>query len=190
MPELPKTREELLTSIYSGTQHELLFFWGHTDPEKDPDTVGEWIFSQWRSCSFTLNGLPYSSAEQYMMAEKARLFGDQETRKKIIETSDPVEAKALGRLVHQFDEKVWNQHRSGIVVAGNLAKFGQNEAYKEFLLQTGEHILVEASPHDRIWGIGLSADDPKAKDPVSWRGRNLLGFALMEVRRQLSESSL
>ena len=122
------------------------------------------------------------------MAEKARLFGDDEVREKIATAVGPGKAKALGRQVHGFREEVWVEHRFGIVVTGNHAKFSQNEELRSYLVTTGTKVLVEASPGDRIWGIGMGKDNERATDPMRWRGLNLLGFALMEVRAHLFES--
>lgn len=120
-----------------------------------------------------------------MMAAKARLCGDAETAGKILAAPHPGAAKALGRQVRGFDEQRWVQHRFEVVVAGNLAKFGQHRQLGDFLAGTGSRVLVEASPRDRVWGIGLAADDERARSPERWQGLNLLGFSLMEVRRQL-----
>ena len=117
-----------------------------------------------------------------MMAQKALLFNDLEIFNQIIAAKSPAEAKALGRQVRQFDEATWNRQRSAIVVRGNLEKFRQHPDLQEFLLSTKERVLVEASPVDRIWGIGLAADSERAENPKQWQGLNLLGFALMEVR--------
>ena len=123
-----------------------------------------------------------------MMAKKAELFNDLEMLEAIIAVKSPAEAKALGRNVKNFDATVWDEKRYEIVVEGNFHKFSQNEELKDFLLNTGSRTLVEASPVDKIWGIGLSADDVKAENPLRWNGLNLLGFALMEVRDQLEGS--
>ena len=120
-----------------------------------------------------------------MMAGKARLFDDEATLAAIMASDDPKVIKALGRQVQGFDEGAWNEIKYALIVAGNLCKFSQNTPLREFLLSTGDAILVEASPYDRIWGIGLAAEDPLATDPAQWRGQNLLGFALMEVRDQI-----
>lgn len=120
-----------------------------------------------------------------MMACKAELFGDQEIRKQILGCSDPKQIKALGRKVRGFDQAVWDKFKYAIVLNGNWCKFSQNRELREFLLSTGDSVLVEASPYDRIWGIQLSADAPEAQNPFGWRGENLLGFALMEVRDEL-----
>ena len=120
------------------------------------------------------------------MAEKAKLFGDNGSAKRIVAAGNPGEAKKLGREVKGFEENRWFQHRFEIVVKGNLAKFSQNSELMEFLLNTGNRVLVEASPADKVWGIGLASHDPLAKNPNFWKGLNLLGFALMEVRDLLS----
>ena len=120
-----------------------------------------------------------------MMAQKAELFGDKEIHKQIIACDDPAEIKKLGRRVRKFDASVWDQAKYSIVLNGNWKKFSQNPQLRDFLLSTGDQILVEASPYDTIWGIGLSADQAVA-GPQSWRGENLLGFALMEVRDELA----
>ena len=151
-----------------------VFFWQPPAP-----------FGQWTRSLFTVDGIDYGCAEQWMMAQKAVLFGDAEALKKILATQDPRQHKALGRQVRGFVGAVWERERFGIVVAGNRAKFGQDEELKQTLLATGDKVLVEASPYDRIWGIGLRADDPRVHDPERWRGQNLLGQALMQVREEL-----
>lgn len=117
-----------------------------------------------------------------MMAEKAALFGDEATRRRILDAPNPGAAKVLGREVRGFDDAVWVAHRYGIVVRGTAAKFAQSPDLGAFLRATDTRVLVEASPVDRIWGIGLARDDERAGNPLRWRGLNLLGFALMEVR--------
>jgi len=89
------------------------------------------------------------------------------------------------RKTHLYDAFAF--HESDLIVAGNMAKFGQHPDLREFLLGTGDRVLVEASPRDRIWGIGLAAGDERATSPDDWLGLNLLGFALMEVRHQLRD---
>jgi len=121
-----------------------------------------------------------------MMAEKARLFGDIENVQKAIQATNPGEAKAVGRLVKGFENKKWNEHRFEIVVTANLNKFRQNPSLETYLLKTGDRVLVEASPVDKIWGIGLAADNVDCQNPNLWKGLNLLGYALMEVRNKLS----
>lgn len=117
---------------------------------------------------------------------KARLFGDRETSKKILTSRSARTQKALGRQVRDFEEDTWRIFREGIVFTGNLAKFSQNDHLRKNLVETGKKILVEASPQDTIWGVGLAEDDARIVDPVNWRGRNLLGEALMRVRAALS----
>ncbi len=147
-------------------------------------------FSQWwENFPFEVDCVAYKTAEHYMMAEKARLFGDAEMRERIIESGHPGEAKKLGRKVRGFEETKWEAERSRIVVRGNFAKFQQNPLLAEFLLKTGQRILVEASPRDRVWGIGLTAHDARAENPEAWKGLNLLGFALMEVRQTLIDEN-
>ena len=121
-----------------------------------------------------------------MMYQKALLFGDTESAQKLLLATNPGEAKAIGRKVKGFDQATWEKHRFDIVVAGNLAKFSALPDLKSYLLQTAPCVLVEASPVDSIWGIGLAEDHPDCPNPNNWKGENLLGFALMEVRDQLS----
>lgn len=123
-----------------------------------------------------------------MMAEKAALFGDSATRDQILQAPNPGAAKALGRKILGFDESIWLQNRFSIVVRANEAKFSQHQELGHFLVQTGSRILVEASPVDRIWGIGLAKDDERVNDPNLWQGLNLLGFALMRVRDGKSQA--
>ena len=175
---------DLIDYINQGNKPKYLFFWGH-QPKKD-GSIGKSCFSQWYKASFQIDGVKYPTAEHYMMAEKARLFKDDDVLAKILTASHPGEAQKLGRQVKGFSQETWLEHRIPIVVRGNVGKFDQNEALKEFLLNTGERILVEASPNDRIWGIGLGQNNPDAENPYKWRGLNLLGFALMEVRSILS----
>ncbi len=143
--------------------------------------------SQWVHCQFEVDGIAYNCAEQYMMAEKAFLFEDEEAYARIMGTSNPSIQKAWGRKVKSFDAEQWYKVARAIVVKGNLAKFGQNLDFKKYLLSTGNKTLVEASPTDLIWGIGLAVDDPRALDKTQWRGFNWLGEALMAVRSQLNE---
>lgn len=175
--------EELIERELAGTLPELLLFWGHR-PQRD-GSVGSGCLSQWWPCTFTVGGITYPSAEHWMMAAKARLFGDEAGLAAVLAAASPGAAKAAGRAVSGFDEAAWAQARFDLVVAGNLAKFGQDDELGRFLVRTGSKVLVEASPLDRIWGIGLAADHPDAGRPSQWRGLNLLGFALMTVRDQL-----
>ncbi|GGN28234.1 hypothetical protein GCM10011609_84140 [Lentzea pudingi] len=161
-----------------------LFFWGH-QPERDGGT-GKGCLSQWWPCTFVVDGQTFTSAEHYMMWRKALLFGDDAIAARVLAARTPGEAKALGREVAGFSDPDWVSARLQIVVDGNLAKFGQDPALRSYLLGTGSRVLVEASPQDRVWGIGLVASDPRASDPAQWLGLNLLGEALMQVRAQLA----
>ncbi|CAN5882841.1 hypothetical protein BH11MYX2_BH11MYX2_15910 [soil metagenome] len=143
-------------------------------------------FSQWYPCAFTVGGRTFSCAEQFMMHGKALLFGDAETAEKILAAGHPKQHKALGRKVTPFDDVTWKSERVAIVKAGSHAKYTQNPELLEKLLATKGTMLVEASPFDRIWGIGLSAKDPRALDPAQWRGQNLLGKVLTELRDALA----
>ncbi|WP_350280429.1 NADAR family protein [Kribbella sp. HUAS MG21] len=180
-------REELQQLIASGERVKFLYFWGHR-PQRD-GSIGPGCLSQWWPAKFTVDGIGYASAEHFMMAGKARLFGDAAAEERILAARTPAEAKNLGREVRDFDEQVWAAERFEIVVAGSTAKFGQDPALRAYLVGTGGRVLVEASPLDRVWGIGLAADDPRAADPAGWRGLNLLGFALMAARDRLSRTS-
>jgi ribA/ribD-fused uncharacterized protein len=160
-----------------------LFFWGHQKSRSGELTAS--CFSQWWASPFVVDQVCYNTAEHWMMAQKALLFNDQECYQKILAAKSPAEAKTLGRQVRHFDEATWNSQRTQIVVEGSWHKFSQHPDLGEFLLNTKERILVEASPVDKIWGIGLAADSEKAENPRRWNGLNLLGFALMEVRDRL-----
>ena len=143
-------------------------------------------FSQWYKASFTVEGIQYATCEQYMMARKALLFHDYEIFDRILKEKDPQKCKKLGKLVHGFIGHLWDECKEEIVYKANMAKFSQNYDIKQILIATGNDTLAEASPYDRIWGIGLSADDPKSKHPELWMGENLLGQALMRVRWKLA----
>lgn len=163
---------------------EFTFFWGSASP-----------FSQWHRSTFQIiepwtkhqprRMLTFANAEQSMMAAKAAHFGDWETYCRILSTTDPRRVKALGRQVTPFDAAEWSRVAKDCVRTSNLAKFGQNPALKAALLATGDSVLVEASPYDRIWGIGLAETHPDARNPARWRGTNWLGEVLMEVRTTL-----
>ena len=183
MTESIRSRESLLEAVRSGFRPRYLFFWGHRPLPNGK--IGNPCFSQWWPAAFSVDGLRYPTAEHFMMSEKARLFGDEEVRAQILDASSPKKAKELGRQVRNFNEQVWVEARFRFVVTGNLAKFSQNSEIGDHLLGTRDRVLVEASPADRIWGIGLAADSAQAMDPEQWPGLNLLGFALMEVRERL-----
>jgi ribA/ribD-fused uncharacterized protein len=179
-----RSRAELAALIESGAHPKWLMFWGH-QPQRD-GSIGPGALSQWWPCAFTVDGVRYASAEHWMMAAKARLFEDGASRAAILAAPTPAQAKGLGRLVRDFDDRRWAAARVDLVVEGNVAKFGQDPGLCAYLLGTGQRVLVEASPRDRVWGIGLGASDERATDPARWRGENLLGFALMEARDRLA----
>ncbi|MFJ9854331.1 NADAR family protein [Streptomyces sp. NPDC101150] len=183
----PRSVEELRALTAAGKRVKYVHFWGHR-PQRD-GRIGAGCFSQWWPSPFTVDGVRYATAEHWMMAGKARLFDDAEAERRAISAGHPKQAKDAGRKVRGFDDAVWQRHRFALVVEGSLHKFGQDAALREFLLGTNSRVLVEASPMDRIWGIGLAADDERAGDPARWRGLNLLGFALMEARQRLAEGA-
>jgi ribA/ribD-fused uncharacterized protein len=143
-------------------------------------------FSQFHSSRFTLEGCDYMCAEQFMHAQKARLFGDEAMAARIMRSDNPHEHKLMGGRVAGFEQARWDARRVEIVTAGNRAKFGQNAGLRRRILATGDAILAEANPKDFIWGIGLAQDDPAALDPAQWQGTNLLGQVLMVVRAELA----
>ncbi|MGM9604717.1 MAG: ADP-ribosylglycohydrolase family protein, partial [Faecousia sp.] len=160
-----------------GQTISMLCFWRNI---KKPDNGDRQCFGMWYPSEFTLDGVRYQSLEQYMMSQKALLFGDQEIYHQIMAPEHAGDYKALGRKVRNFEEKKWDAQKFQIAVTGNVAKFSQNPELKACLLSTGDQILVEASPYDGIWGVKLGMEDPKIQNPNNWQGQNLLGFALME----------
>jgi ribA/ribD-fused uncharacterized protein len=164
---------------------EYLFFWGH-QPSKDGSII-KTCMSQWWPVAFEENGIIYKTAEHYMMAMKAKLFKDEDIFEKILSKTSPKDVKDLGRQIKHFDPVVWDEHKYDIVKSGNYYKFSQNKELTHFIKETRGKVLVEASPVDQVWGIGLAEEDPTAKDPAEWKGENLLGFALMEVRDRLDK---
>lgn len=179
----PRSVDEAIAAEQAGRAPRYLYFWGHR-PARDGG-IGRGCLSQWWPAAFTEDGRTFASAEHYMMAHKAWLFGDERTAERILAADHPREVKQLGRVVHGFDDQVWAANRFDIVVGGSIAKFGQNPELTRFLLGTGDQVLVEASPLDRIWGIGLASDDERAASASTWQGLNLLGFALMAARDAL-----
>ncbi len=179
---LPLTKEKLIQAIQEGLVPKYVFFWGH---QSNKSMVGKSCFSQWYPSLFTVYNILYPTAEHFMMAEKARLFNDSATLSKILVSKHPGEAKLLGRQVKHFDDEHWQKVRFEIALKGNMAKFQQNKELCSFLLNTQNRILVEASPVDAIWGIGISEDHVDVTNPSLWPGLNLLGFVLMETRNRL-----
>jgi ribA/ribD-fused uncharacterized protein len=173
-------RKELMDGYDANKKNEFVFFW-----KPQNEAINESCLGQWQLSIFTVDIDEYSCAEQYMMAEKARLFKDEEVCSSIMESKDPKEMKALGKKVKNFDQTIWDKVKYSIVLNGNYYKFSQNEKIRNYLVSTGNKILVEASPMDTIWGIGLGKENEKAYNPNTWKGKNLLGFALMEVRDEI-----
>jgi len=172
---------ELLLSQEGETKRQkFIYFWGHRG--RADGAVTKACFSQWWPSLFVVDGNQYASAEHWMMAEKARLFEADEIYAEILKARSPGKAKALGRQIENFDSVVWDIEKYDIVVRGNFHKFSQHADLGQFLKNTGNRVLVEASPVDKIWGVGLAQDDPMIEKPSKWRGQNLLGFALMSVR--------
>jgi ribA/ribD-fused uncharacterized protein len=179
----PRSVADLLAAEAAGERLKYVFFWGHTP--KAPGVVGAECLSQWLPSVFTVDGVEFATAEHYMMWRKAELFQDRAVAAEILAATHPAEAKDLGRRVRNFDQATWEAERFGIVADAGVAKFSQHADLRAFLLGTGRRVLVEASPRDRVWGIGLSAGHEDAPRPEHWRGLNLLGFALMEARDRL-----
>ena len=180
---LPLSLDALRTATRRGESFDYLLFYGHK-PRPD-GRLSDACFSQWWPSPFELEGQVYPTAEHWMMASKARLFRDAEALEKILASDSPAKAKKLGRTVRGFDDARWKEARFELVTRGNVAKFSSGPELRAYLLGTGETILVEASPRDTIWGIGLSASSTSARDPAKWRGSNLLGFALVRTRAVL-----
>ncbi len=143
-------------------------------------------FSNWYPSPFVWGGIRFFCMEQYMMYRKAAMFRDEESAAAILAATDPATCKALGRGVKGFDKRTWDARGQLAVFSGLMVKFSQNEELREQLLATGDAILAECSPTDRIWGIGLSLTEERRLDPDLWQGKNLMGYALMEVREQMS----
>jgi ribA/ribD-fused uncharacterized protein len=175
------TLQHVIEKFQRKEKLEFLFFWGHTVK----DEITKSCLSQWFPIEFEENGTIYKTAEHYMMAGKAKLFNDQQILEKVLRSETPNQAKSLGRKVKNFDPKLWDEHKYEIVKKANVLKFSQNIQFKDFLLSTDNKVLIEASPYDRIWGIGMLETDSRIADPNLWEGQNLLGFALMEVRDEL-----
>lgn len=175
--------ENLLNSIKYGEQFDYLFFYD------DGEHADATCLSPWFPVQFEVDGIVYKTAEHFMMANKANIFDDFDIQNEILACLTPREAKQLGRQVRNFDSQLWKNNRTKIVVRGNLNKFEQNPELKKYLISTAPSILVEASPNDSVWGIGMARENPDALDPQKCCGENLLGFALMEVRDDLIRES-
>ena len=150
----------------------------------NPDEENGYL-SNWYLSDFTVGDVKYTSMEQYMMHQKAVVFGDNEIAKQILATDDVADIKQLGRKVSGYIDNVWNGVRQIIIFEGLMAKYSQNPELGEKLKATGNAILAEAAVNDRIWGIGLSMKDPKRLEPKQWNGQNLMGYATMLVRERI-----
>lgn len=179
--------QELCHLYTNGEKLEYLFFFGSKSKTSNPAIINKSCFSQWYYSNFKIDNIQYLTSEHYMMAEKARLFKDYRIESEILNTKSPAIAKSLGRKVKNFDYYTWLKYCLDVVITGNLAKFSQNPKLAKYLLSTEQKILVEASPYDKLWGIGLSENSSGVDNPLNWQGRNFLGFALMEVRKKLRE---
>ena len=155
-------------------EEDFVFFWGGT-------------YSQWCPSVFEIDGVEYNCAEQYMMAKKALLFGDYDSLREIMLEENPALQKAMGKKVRGFNKEKWERYCRKYVYDGNYAKFTQNEHMLEQLLATGDKEIVEASPEDTIWGIGLHESNQDVYDKTKWKGTNWLGIAIMEVRTKLRD---
>lgn len=176
------SRDALIRRSTAGSPLSMLFFW---KPEPAAEPPGAECLSQWYPSGFVHDETRYLTAEHWMMHQKALLFDDVAMAAKILREPSPARVQILGRGIGAYVQSTWIEHRVDIVTRGNLLKFQQSPELRRYLLDTAEAVLVEASPQDRIWSIGLAADDPHACDPRLWRGENLLGFALMRVRSLL-----
>ncbi|MFK7031638.1 NADAR family protein [Flavobacterium oreochromis] len=150
------------------------FFYGYDHP-----------LSQWYTSNFVINDINFTSAEQWMMYSKAKLFNDSEKMIEILNELNPSNQRKLGRQIKSFKEDIWLSKRREIIYKGNYAKFSQNEDLKSFLKNTNKMILAEASPVDLIWGIGYSINNLERFDQNNWRGLNLLGEILMDIREKI-----
>lgn len=177
-----KSREDLVRALSNGMRYDYLLFWGPFP--KRVGQIDESVLCQWYPASFTDGEFQYKTAEHFMMSQKAKMFNDDEAFQKILNAEQPNEAKMIGREVKNFIQEEWDEKSFDIVVKGNILKFSQNPVLKKFILSTKE-ILVEASPYDTIWGIGLSDKEGDSLMPEKWKGENRLGFALMKAREKL-----
>jgi len=152
-----------------------VFFWGLE-------------FSNWYGCLFTYKGKNFYNSEQAFMWEKALYFNDNTIAEEILHTSSPKVAKELGREIRNFNREKWSEVSYDIMIDVNIAKYTSDPYLEDILLSTGDKTIVEASPTDSIWGIGLHWSDDKVLDESKWQGQNLLGKALMEVRTKLQNN--
>ena len=165
------------TKLKSSMQADYVFFCKINQPNG--------YLSNWWAAPFEFDGVRYPTTEHFMMYQKALMMGDHAVAEQVLMATSPAQVKALGRKVKNFNPRLWDDQKFDIVLQGNLAKFRAYPDLLNRLLATGDSIIAEAADYDRVWGIGLSAGDARARDPAQWRGQNLLGKVLMEVRRRL-----
>ena len=176
--------EKLQKDFNKGKKIDFLFFYGHTNDKKE---INKSSLSQWYIKDFKINDITFNCMEKYMMYNKALLFDDKKTAYEILKSNQPKAIKELGRKVNNFNGDVWDKIKYTIVITGNYHKFSQNADLRNFLLSTKNKILAEASPYDKVWGIKMKYDDENIENPFLWKGENLLGFALMEVRDEINK---
>lgn len=162
----------------NGVFHDAVFF--HLPEEPNG------FLSNWYPAVFVLDGIRFSSTEQYIMYRKCQIFGDEESAAAILKTDDPAQQQSIGRKASGFNAVVWNGMKQTLAYRGLLAKFSQNEELKKQLLETGNAFLVECAYQDIIWACGIRLNEKERFDMSKWRGQNLLGFSLMEVRKTLA----
>ncbi|EIV93049.1 NADAR family protein [Frankia sp. QA3] len=179
----PRSLEDLRRLERQAAPLRFRFFWGQRQAVADGTGAG-CLSLRWPA-RFAVDGVDYPSAQHYVLVRKARLFGDHATAETVLALPAPIPLAAVGRRIRGFDETVWDRHRYAVAVAANSAKFAQNAILRTYLTGTAGLVLADTSPRDRIWGIGCDRDDDRASRPSAWPGRNLLGFALMEVRDAL-----
>ena len=182
---MKNTLEKIINEKTTFSKKDFVFFWKASKGNK----INEGCLSQWYMSDFIIDGRRYCCAEQYMMAKKAELFNDYETYEQILKQKDPRKIKLLGRSVKNFDAIKWGQYKTQFVHEANLAKFTQNQGLRDYICQTFNKILVEASPYDKVWGIGMSKSNLDVVNPLEWKGENLLGFVLMDVREEIIKST-
>ncbi len=175
----PDTEDAYDSLMIAGQKKKAVFF--HLPGEPDG------YLSNWYLSPFDLDGIHFTSCEQYIMYHKCALFHDVSSAEQVLRTDDPAEQQKIGRKASGYNAAVWEGMRQALAVRGLMAKFTQNEMLKEQLLDTGDAYLVECAGSDHIWACGRRLDDPRRKDADSWDGKNILGFALMQVRQMLKE---